>query len=116
MREGYAYDTAQYRYDIVSGMSDSNTRTIYQAWFNYPNPQSPQVTVGKNGIATVEPISVALIGPNVAQFVRAAAYHGDGRSGNDNMDGDAAISAGRIRPRIRSPHEPGRRHRDELPE
>ena len=67
MREGYAYDTAQYRYDIVSGMSDANTRTIYQAWFNYPNPQSPQVTVGKNGVVTVEPISVALIGPNVAQ-------------------------------------------------
>lgn len=67
MREGYTYDTAQYRYDIVSGMSDANTRTIYQAWFNYPNPQSPQVTVGKNGVLTVEPISVALIGPNVAQ-------------------------------------------------
>lgn len=68
MREGYAYDTAQYRYDIVSGMSDANTRTLYQAWFNYPNPQSPQVTVGKNGVATVEPISVALIGSNVAQI------------------------------------------------
>lgn len=67
MREAYAYDTAQYRYDIVSGMSDANTRTVYQAWFNYPNPQSPQVTVGKNGVVTVEPISVALIGPNVAQ-------------------------------------------------
>ena len=67
MREGYTYDTAQYRYDIVSGMSDANTRTVYQEWFNYPNPQSPQVTVGKNGIVSVQPISVALIGPNVAQ-------------------------------------------------
>jgi len=67
MREGYTYDTAQYRYDIVSGMSDANARTIYQSWFNYPNPRSPQMTVGKNGVITVQPISVALIGPNVAQ-------------------------------------------------
>ncbi|WP_234729606.1 type IV secretion system protein VirB8 [Acidocella facilis] len=67
MREGYSYDTARYRYDIVSGMSDATTRTSYQQWFNYPNPQSPQVTVGKNGVLTVEPISVALIGQNVAQ-------------------------------------------------
>jgi type IV secretion system protein VirB8 len=67
MREGYSYDTARYRYDIVSGMSDASTRIAYQQWFNYPNPQSPQVTVGKNGVLTVEPISVALIGKNVAQ-------------------------------------------------
>ncbi len=67
MREGYSYDTARYRYDIVSGMSDPAARALYQQWFNYPNPRSPQVTVGKNGVVTVEPISVALIGPNVAQ-------------------------------------------------
>lgn len=67
MREGYSYDTARYRYDIVSGMSDEATKAAYQAWFNYPNPQSPQVTIGKNGVVTVEPISVALIGPGVAQ-------------------------------------------------
>ncbi|MDE2342140.1 MAG: type IV secretion system protein VirB8 [Betaproteobacteria bacterium] len=68
MREGYSYDTARYRYDIVSGMSDAAAKAAYQAWFNYPNPQSPQVTIGKNGVVTVEPISVALIGPNVAQI------------------------------------------------
>ena len=67
MREGYSYDTARYRYEIVSGMSDAATKAAYQAWFNYPNPQSPQVTIGKNGVATVEPTSVALIGPGVAQ-------------------------------------------------
>lgn len=68
MREGYTYDTARYRYDIVSQMSDADTRQIYQQWFNYPNPKSPQVTVGKNGTLAVSPISVALIGPNVAQI------------------------------------------------
>ncbi len=67
MREGYSFDTARYRYDIVSGMSDEAAKSAYQAWFNYPNPQSPQVTIGKNGVITVEPISVALIGPGVAE-------------------------------------------------
>jgi type IV secretion system protein VirB8 len=67
MREGYSYDTARYRYDIVSGMSDVATRAGYQTFFNYPNPLSPQVIIGKNGTVTVEPISVSLIGPSVAQ-------------------------------------------------
>lgn len=67
MREGYAYEVARYRYDIVSGMSDPTTRALYQAWFNYPNPKSPQVAIGKNGVVTVRPLSVALIGPSVAQ-------------------------------------------------
>jgi type IV secretion system protein VirB8 len=67
MREGYSYDTARYRYDIVSGMSDVATRAGYQSFFNYPNPLSPQVIIGKNGTVTVEPISVSLIDPNVAQ-------------------------------------------------
>ena len=67
MREGYSYDTARYRYEIVSGMSNAATRANYQAWFNYPNPRSPQETIGKNGVVTVQPISVALIDPNVAQ-------------------------------------------------
>jgi type IV secretion system protein VirB8 len=68
MRETYSYDTAQYRYDIVSAMSDIATRASYQSFFNYPNPASPQVTIGKAGSITVEPISVSLIGPNVAQI------------------------------------------------
>ncbi|NNM55948.1 type IV secretion system protein VirB8 [Acidocella sp.] len=66
-REGYSYDTARYRWDIVSGMSDVATRASYQQWFQGNNPQSPQVTIGKNGLVTVQAISVAMIGPNVAQ-------------------------------------------------
>ena len=57
LREGYSYDTAQYNYDVVSGMSAPTTKTNYQSWFNYPNPASPQVTIGKEGNATVAPIS-----------------------------------------------------------
>jgi type IV secretion system protein VirB8 len=67
LREGYSYDTAQYAYDVVSGMSAPTARTNYQSWFNYPNPASPQVTIGKAGTITVTPISVAMIGPHVAQ-------------------------------------------------
>jgi type IV secretion system protein VirB8 len=67
LREGYSYDTAQYAYDVVSGMSAPMARTNYQSWFNYPNPASPQVTIGKAGTITVTPISVAMIGPHVAQ-------------------------------------------------
>jgi len=66
-REGFSYDTARYRWDIVSGMSDVATRASYQQWFQGNNPQSPQVTIGKNGLVTVQAISVALIEPNVAQ-------------------------------------------------
>jgi type IV secretion system protein VirB8 len=39
----------------------------YQSWFNYPNPASPQVTIGKAGNITIAPISVAMVGPHVAQ-------------------------------------------------
>ena len=78
-REGYSYDTARYRWDIVSGMSDVATRTAYQQWFQYTNSQSPQITAGKNGVVTVQAISVALIGPNVAQvrFERSFAAAGN---------------------------------------
>jgi len=67
LREGYSYDTAQYNYDVVSGMSAPAARTNYQSWFNYPNPASPQVTIGKAGNITVAPISVAMLAPHVAQ-------------------------------------------------
>ena len=67
MREGYSYDTAQYGYDVISGMSSPTVRQNYQSWFNYPNPVSPQVTVGKNGNITINPISVAMLSAHVAQ-------------------------------------------------
>lgn len=67
LREGYSYDTAQYGYDVISGMSSPTVRQNYQSWFNYPNPVSPQVTVGKNGNITISPISVAMLSPHVAQ-------------------------------------------------
>ena len=68
LREGYSYDTGQYAYDAVSGMSADAPRTQYQGWFNYPNAQSPQVTVGKKGVIEIQHISSANIGPNVQQI------------------------------------------------
>lgn len=67
LREGYSYDTAQYNYDVVSGMSGPTAKANYQSWFNYPNPASPQVTIGKAGNIAIAPISVAMLGPHVAQ-------------------------------------------------
>jgi type IV secretion system protein VirB8 len=68
LREGYSYDTAQYGYDAISGMSADTPRTQYQGWFNYPNPQSPQVTVGKKGTIGIQHISSSNIAPTVQQI------------------------------------------------
>lgn len=78
MRQGYSYDTALYRYDIVSAMSSDDTRSIYQHWFNYPNPESPQTTIGQHGAIVVQPISVAFIAQNVAQvrYVQQTSMNG----------------------------------------
>lgn len=68
LREGYAFDSARYGYDVVSGMSSPAVRERYQSWFNYPNAASPQVTVGRHGNITVAPISVAMLSAHVAQI------------------------------------------------
>jgi type IV secretion system protein VirB8 len=68
LREGYSYDTAQYGYDAVSGMSADAPRTQYQGWFNYPNAESPQVTVGKKGRIEIQHISSANLSTNVQQI------------------------------------------------
>jgi type IV secretion system protein VirB8 len=68
LREGYSYDTGQYAYDAVSGMSADAPRTQYQGWFNYPNASSPQVTVGKKGVIEIQHISSANLSTNVQQI------------------------------------------------
>ena len=66
--EGYSYGSARYGYDAVSRMSNDVVRASYQRWFNYPNPASPQVTVGQKGQIDIEHIGSAKIGPNVEQI------------------------------------------------
>jgi type IV secretion system protein VirB8 len=82
LREGYSYDTAQYGYDVVSGMSSDAVRERYQKWFNYPNPGSPQVTVGQKGQIDIEHIGSAKIAENVMQirFRRVVAMNGEAPS------------------------------------
>jgi type IV secretion system protein VirB8 len=66
--EGYSFDSARYGYDAVSRMSNDTVRTNYQQWFNYPNPSSPQMTIGQKGQIDIEHISSARIAPNVEQI------------------------------------------------
>ena len=68
LREGYSFDTAQYAYDVVSEMSVPAVRGGYQVFFNYPNPASPQVTVGRRGTVGVEHISSANLTPTIQQI------------------------------------------------
>lgn len=68
MREGYSYDTAQDYYDVVTEYSAPNVAEQYQQYFNFPNKESPQVTVGKLGTITVSHISSADIGTALKQI------------------------------------------------
>ena len=78
LREGYSADTAQYAYDVVSGYSAPKVAEQYQKWFNYPNSESPQVTVGKRGSITVTHISSSNIAPSLQQirFTRSVTLDG----------------------------------------
>ncbi|WP_457659914.1 type IV secretion system protein VirB8 [Sinorhizobium medicae] len=68
LREGYTADTAQYAYDLVSSFSAPSVRLEYQHHFNYPNPTSPQVTIGEEGRLDVEHISSNDIATGVQQI------------------------------------------------
>ncbi|MBP2238886.1 type IV secretion system protein VirB8 [Sinorhizobium kostiense] len=68
LRESYTADTAQYAYDLVSSFSAPAVRQEYQEFFNYPNPESPQVVIGKRGRLEVEHIASNDITPGVQQI------------------------------------------------
>ena len=53
-REGYSFDTAEMRSKIVRELSNREVGQVYSDWYNYPNPDSPQVKFGKKGIVTIE--------------------------------------------------------------
>ena len=53
-REGYSVDTAKFRHDFVVALSSGTVGKQYTDWFNYPNPNSPQVWLGNNGTITIE--------------------------------------------------------------
>jgi type IV secretion system protein VirB8 len=68
LREGYSFDTAQYGYDVVSEMSAPAVRSQYQSFFNYPDPASPLVKLGKRGTIAIEHISSANLASNIQQI------------------------------------------------
>lgn len=79
LREGFSYDTARYGYDIVSQFSVPNVRNQYQRFFNYPNPSSPQVTIGKKGTINITHISTSDLEPGVQQIRFMRIVQLDGR-------------------------------------
>jgi type IV secretion system protein VirB8 len=53
-REGFSADTAQFRYNYVVALSSGDVGDAFTQWYNFPNPESPQVKYGKNhGIVTI---------------------------------------------------------------
>lgn len=78
LREGFSYDSAQYGYDVVSAFSAPRVREQYQRYFNYPNPESPQVIIGKSGTVNIVHVSSADIATSVQQirFTRMVEIYG----------------------------------------
>jgi type IV secretion system protein VirB8 len=53
-REGYSADTAQFRFNIVTAMSDPDVAEAYADWYKFGNPDSPQTKYGTKGLVVVE--------------------------------------------------------------
>lgn len=53
-REGYSFDTAQFRFNIVTEMSDPDVSESYADWYKYGNPDSPQTKYGNKGVVIIE--------------------------------------------------------------
>lgn len=53
-REGYSFDTAKFRATIVTALSGRDVGGAYLEWYNYPNPDSPQVRYGKKGVVSID--------------------------------------------------------------
>jgi type IV secretion system protein VirB8 len=53
-REGYSADTAKFRYNIITAMSDPDVAAAYAEWYKFGNPDSPQTVYGNRGVVVVE--------------------------------------------------------------
>jgi type IV secretion system protein VirB8 len=80
-REGYAFAEAEYQFRVASLLSAPAEQARYVAWFRGSNPESPQVTLGRDGTARVAIRSISFIGPKLAQvrWTREV-RHGEGRT------------------------------------
>ena len=66
-REGYSYAEAQLNFDVVNIMSTAAVQLQYANWYRGSNPQSPQVVLGRTGLAALSWVSTSFIGPKLAQ-------------------------------------------------
>jgi type IV secretion system protein VirB8 len=71
LRQGYTYAEAQQNFDAVNLMSTALVQQQYAEWFRGSNAASPQVLLGRYGMATVNWVSTQFspVNPKVA-FVR----------------------------------------------
>jgi type IV secretion system protein VirB8 len=53
-REGYSADTAQFRFSLVTAMSDPDVAEAYADWDKFGNPDSPQTRYGTKGLVVIE--------------------------------------------------------------
>jgi type IV secretion system protein VirB8 len=77
-REAYTFADAQYRYDVVSGMSSPHVRDDYQKWFSIHSLASPQVKFGRHGQVNVEKLGISFVGNQTAlvRFRRVEELYG----------------------------------------
>jgi type IV secretion system protein VirB8 len=53
-REGYSPDTAQFRYNIVTAMSDHDVAEAYAEWYRFGNQDSPQTKYNTRGMVVID--------------------------------------------------------------
>ncbi|HEV2603760.1 MAG TPA: virB8 family protein [Microvirga sp.] len=71
-RESFAQAEAEVSFKVASLLSTAGEQQRFAAYFRGSNPESPQVTLGRYGIAEVRIKTISMIGPNLAsvRFVR----------------------------------------------
>lgn len=70
-RQGYSFHEAVTNFDAVNLMSTPSVQLQYSSWFRGSNLESPQVTLGRDGMATVSWVSTQFSPVNTkVAFVR----------------------------------------------
>jgi type IV secretion system protein VirB8 len=71
-REAFALPEAEASFRTASLLSTASEQQRFATYFRGSNPESPQVTYGRHGVAEVRIKTISLLGPNLAsvRFVR----------------------------------------------
>lgn len=65
-REGYSFTEAPHAFRTVSLLSSGAEQQRFADLYRGSNPESPQVALGRSGLAEVRVKTIALLGPNLA--------------------------------------------------